>query len=150
MRSEPLRRPTRASVERALKKLAVEFAARVVDELDALGLFEGDDAARPMSERSPRRRRSVLALEEVSAKVLDVVAARGGSLAIGDLARALDLDRRELAHPLALLVTQGKLVRTGTRRGARYAAVEAARPTTRRRRRDATPITPDGRKTPRS
>ncbi|MBM4377428.1 MAG: hypothetical protein FJ095_20300 [Deltaproteobacteria bacterium] len=147
MRSKSPRRPTRATVDRALKRLALEFAARVVEELAALGLFESDDAATLAAEPSPRRRRTVLALEEVSAKIVELVASRGGPLAIGTMATALGIDRRELAHPLALLVTQGKLVRTGARRGARYA--EAKRGPTRRRR-EATSITSGRRKPPRS
>lgn len=114
-------RELRKQVRAVVGRLARAFAAELAAELERLLL--GVDTVRPTPHEKARRRRDDRALEDVSSRVLAFVANATGPVAIRELSAALELDRRELAHPLSLLVSEGKLARTGERRGARYRAV---------------------------
>lgn len=122
MPSDPARKPSKAVLERALRRLALDFARQIVRELESLGAFETKTHSGARPKPPSRRRRTGGALESLSAELLALVAAESAPVAIGQLAERLGVDRRALTHPLTLLVTQGKLARTGTRRGARYEA----------------------------
>ena len=114
------KRLSRAALRQRAHQLARRFAADLFALLDKNGIWE---AAPPTDTRTQTRvRRTEAALEEACRDVLAIIRRARDPIAISDVAAALDLAPREVGHPLALLVAEGKVVRTGTRRGARYRA----------------------------
>jgi DNA-binding transcriptional ArsR family regulator len=115
------RRLSRSALKRRVRRMARDIADGIVALLDQHGMWD-----EPVRQRAPRSgqarvRRSVAALEEVCARVFGIVRRAREPVAISAIAGALRMKPREVAHPLALLVDEGKVVRSGERRGARYA-----------------------------
>ena len=90
---------------------------------------------------SKRVRRSLDTLHEMGERILASLGAHGESVAISDIAVELGLTPRDIAHPIALLVSEGKVVKSGTRRGTRYQIAK--------RRTKRPPATTATKKTPR-
>jgi len=67
-----------------------------------------------------RVRRTTAALERVADRIVEDLQGRRRAVAISTVAKGLGMTPREIAHPMSLLITRGKVVRTGERRGARY------------------------------
>jgi hypothetical protein len=119
------RRLTRAQVRQQVRRMARELADAMVSLLERHGMW-GEETANETHDEEPkpkRVRRSESALEELCAELYDVVQRASEPMAISAIADAAGLDRRDVAHPLSLLVDEGKLVRSGARRGTRYRAV---------------------------
>ncbi len=116
------KRPTRAALRRELRLLARDFADQLVTVLDRHGMW---DEAAVMDEpgESSRIRRSTSELEKVMARILDDLHTRKEPVSIGKVAATLGLSSRQVAHPMSLLVDEGKVMRSGERRGARYQVV---------------------------
>ena len=112
-------RPGRTVVKRELRRVARAFADELFDTLDELGVFETD--IKPSS-KPTRVRRSDHKLDEVSARILAMMNHYGEALAISDIAAGLELSKRDIAHPIAMLVAAEKLIQLGERRGVRYMA----------------------------
>jgi hypothetical protein len=137
------RAPTRAAVEREIRKLAAELAASFLEALERMGLWEAlaNAPSRPAVSREielvesdwgpPRIRRTTRALDELCERVLAVLRAHREPMAISAIAAALGLRPREVAHPLVWLQARGRVSKKGSRRGTRYAPKRAApsRPT---------------------
>ncbi len=121
--------PSRTALRRAIRELARAFGEQLLGLLEEQGLFR-EPARAPEREdevAAPRRyRRTRGALEVVLSRVLAELGRRETPVSIGVLAAALGVETRILAHPLSLLVEQGKVERTGERRGARYELVRRA------------------------
>ncbi len=114
------KRLTRAALRQRVRAMARDIADGLVELLERHGRWD-EAAPAPVEEPGPKRvRRSEAALEEVCAEVIDLLRRAKEPLAISAIADALGLGRREVAHPLSLLVEEGKLLRSGTRRGTRY------------------------------
>ena len=91
----------RGALRSLVRRLAEEFAERLVAEIDARGLLATLEP-RPTQAALPAR-------------------IRRDDVMLDTMATELELPRTALAHPLRLLVARGLLVRTGERRGTRYA-----------------------------
>lgn len=125
--------PNKAQLRRELRSLAKEFADRVFVLLEEHGIF--DERSSDWSVQAPRVRRSPDALSALSERLLVALEEADEAVAISRLAQAVALSTREIAHPLSLLIEQGKVVRSGQRRGARYRLVpKKGRPKARARR----------------
>lgn len=112
-------RPTPAALRRELRKLARDFADDVVALLEEHGMW---DEPEPDSDAlgARRLRRSPDDLLQVMDAIVEDLAARGDPVSIGEVADALETTSRRITHPMSLLVEEGKVLRTGERRGARY------------------------------
>jgi len=112
-------RPTPAALRRELRKLARDFADDVVALLEAHGMW---DEPEPDSDGlgARRMRRSPDDLLQVMDAIVEDLAARTEPVSIGEVAEALDTTSRRITHPMSLLVDEGKVQRSGERRGARY------------------------------
>lgn len=119
-------KPTPAALRRELRKLARDFADDVVALLEDHGMW---DEPEPQSDElgGRRVRRSPDDLQEVMAAILTDLAERDRPVPIGDVATALETTSRRITHPMSLLVEEGKVKRTGERRGARYETVRGRR-----------------------
>jgi hypothetical protein len=125
-RGGELRKPSRAALRQELRALVIGLADRIVEALDRHGVWETQTA--PAETHAPRRvRRSATALQELGGRIVAELRLRRTPVRIGAIARELGLRSRQLAHPLALLVEEGAVVRTGTRRGACYELASRAR-----------------------
>jgi DNA-binding transcriptional ArsR family regulator len=115
---------TKAGLRRAVRAMALEIADAVVELVEEQGLW---DESGPESEdddlAAPRVRRSPVDLEQWMARILAELRRSDEPVAIGAIAARLGTSSRQLAHPMALLVDQGKVERSGERRGARYQLV---------------------------
>ncbi len=136
-------RPGRAALRREIRGLARDFADRIVELLDRHGLWEPSAAAVATAEgasprRSKRQRRSADELSELGERIEAVLEQRRGPVAISVIAAALGAEPRDIAHPVALLVEQGRVEKSGERRGTRY-RLAARRRASRRRRRKPPP-----------
>jgi DNA-binding transcriptional ArsR family regulator len=130
----PVRRTGRGALRRDVRKLARAFAEQLLGLLERHGVWDEPRAA-PAIEPSQRRvRRSMDALGRVADRVLADLRARKEPVAISEIAAALGASARQLSHPLALLVAEGKVTLTGERRGARYQLAGRARGRRRRKR----------------
>lgn len=90
--------------------------------LDEHGFWD-EPATTGDDDRAPRRvRRSPDALALMCDRLVTELRKHKQPVAISVLADALGLTPRDIAHPLAMLVEQNKVSRSGTRRGARYMA----------------------------
>lgn len=128
------KRLTKAGLRRAIRAMALEIADAVVDLVEQQGLW---DEPAPRSEDEPparRVRRSPADLEVWMSRILGELRRADEPLAIGTIAERLGTSSRQIAHPMALLVDQGKVTRRGERRGARY-HLPKKRPTRRRTKR---------------
>ena len=118
---------TRTALRRELRRLTREFADQLCETLEEHGVFEALAQRRqpepPAGSEAtePRVRRSDEDLEAVCRRVLKTLRAERASMAISAIAAQLGTTPREISHPLALLVAQGKITKTGERRGTRYA-----------------------------
>ena len=112
-------RPSPAALRRELRKLARDFADDVVALLEEQGMW---DEPAPESDAlgARRMRRSPDDLLQVMDAILDNLSSRTAPVSIGEVAEALQTTSRRITHPMSLLVEDGKVVRTGERRGARY------------------------------
>ena len=111
----------RGALRSLVRRLAEEFAERLVAEIDARGLLATLEP-RPTQAALPARiRRDDVMLDTVCEQLLAFARRSAEPLAIRTRATELELPRTALAHPLRLLVARGLLVRTGERRGTRYA-----------------------------
>lgn len=114
------RKPSRSELRRQVRSLARRFADELVDLLDESGFW---DEPEPMSEQDPlnrRVRRSGAALEEVASRIEADLRARRQAVAISAIAEAMEMSARELTHPMNRLLEDGRIVRVGEKRGARY------------------------------
>ena len=112
-------RPTPAALRRELRKLARDFTDDVVALLEDHGMW--DEPAPDSDALGARRlRRSPDDLLEVMDAIVHDLATRLGPVSIGEVADALETTSRRITHPMSLLVEEGKVARTGERRGARY------------------------------
>lgn len=107
--------PVRPEIEAALRRAAERMIGEVLAILAEAGPV--------MQERAPgprrRMRRRAHSLERLAAEVLATLSTRDG-VSVGDIARALGAEARELTRPLTWLLQRGQVRRTGERRGARY------------------------------
>jgi hypothetical protein len=113
--------PSRSDLRRELRRLARQFADDLIDTLDRYGVWEEpklDAEAAELASKRVRRTRDTL--QTLGDDVLAVLLAHDEPIAISVLAEVLDLGTRTIAHPLAMLVSEGRVVQHGTRRGARY------------------------------
>ncbi len=120
-------KPSRAQLRRELRGLAQRFANDVMQLLDDSGFWEEPE---PSSEEGPlvrRVRRSDAAIQDLAAQVEADLRARGTAAAISEIAEALGISARELAHPLNRLLSEERILRVGEKRGARYRAAPKAR-----------------------
>lgn len=102
--------------------MAQDMADTMFDLLDAQGYF---DEAPPPSvagvELVPKRvRRRGDELAATMDRIVDVLREDGEPMPISAVAKALGVAPRSLSHPLARLVAERRILRTGARRGARY------------------------------
>jgi hypothetical protein len=118
-------KPTRTALRRELRNLARAFADGVVDLLDRHGMWE--ETLVEESDLGKRTRRTMDALQSVAELVMGDLRGRKQPVAISVIAEALGMDTREVAHPIHLLVSEGKVVQSGSRRGARYQLARRAR-----------------------
>ena len=139
-------RPTPAALRRELRKLARDFADDVVALLDDHGMW---DEPEPDSDAlgARRMRRSPDDLLQVMDAILDDLSSRAGPVSIGEVADALETTSRRITHPMSMLVDEGKVARTGERRGARY---ELKRPKSRRPKKTKTKARAKRKTAPRS
>lgn len=102
--------------------MAQDMADAMFDLLEAQGYF--DEAAAPPCEgveMVPKRvRRGDEELRATMDRIVAVLQERGEPLPISAVAKELDVPPRSLSHPLARLVAERRILRTGARRGARY------------------------------
>lgn len=102
--------------------MAQDMADAMFDLLEAQGYF--DDPRPPVAdgvELVPKRaRRGGAELAATMDRVVEVLREHGEPMSISAVARALDVPPRSLSHPLARLVAEQRILRTGARRGARY------------------------------
>jgi hypothetical protein len=140
--------PTRAALRHELRRLALELADRLMEAFDELGIWDehGRFAVRPHAaeaesapghgEEARRVRRPDSALRAIRDRVVVTLQHLGAPAPISAIARRLGMNVRALAHPLALLVQGGRVAKTGTRRGTKYAVVST-------RGKTAKPVRPD-------
>jgi hypothetical protein len=121
------RAPTRADLERLVRRVVREVTKSLTERLlEALERHMETPSAPTRDAANsgrPRRRRDPEALSALEGQALELLDREGGTLAIGDMARALGVPRHELVHPLKRLVAEGLLVRSGARRGVKYQSV---------------------------
>jgi hypothetical protein len=115
----PPPKPTRTALKRELRNLARESADGVLEVLDRYSMW--DQVKIADDEQVTRVRRTDEALKQVAMRILVELRNRKQAVAISTVAKGLMMTTREIAHPIALLVDEGKVTRTGERRGARYA-----------------------------
>jgi hypothetical protein len=115
----PARRAGRGALRREVRRLARVFAEQLLVLLDRHGVW---DEPKPAAVEAAQRRvrRSIDALGKIGDRVLADLRTRKEPVAISQIATALGHSPRQLSHPLALLVAEGKVVLSGERRGARY------------------------------
>lgn len=130
------KRPTRAALRREIRLLARDFADQLVTVLDRHGMWDEAAVLDDSGDTSARIRRSTSDLEKVMARILDDLHTRKEPVSIGKVAATLGLSSRQVAHPMSLLVDEGKVLRSGERRGARYQVV-AHKPPVKRRKKTA-------------
>ena len=120
-------RPSRAELKRELRRLSREFADQVLDTLERHGVF--DEPTSVADDPKPKRvRRTGVALLRVSGRVLEVLETERRPMSISEVAKAVRMTTRAVAHPLSMLVAEGRITCKGERRGARYQAVRKAKP----------------------
>lgn len=117
------RRPTRTTLKRELRRLAREFADDLVELLEHHGMWEAPRDDEPNDFAAKRVRRTPAALGRVADRILSDLRGRRRPVAISAVAKGLGMTPREIAHPMSQLVAEGKVARTGERRGARYRLV---------------------------
>ncbi len=115
-----------------LRALSRRFADDLLATLDRYGIWdergrwrvagEPDDSAAGAQQRATRKRlrRTTTALDKVTDRILAVLQPLRQPVAISAIAAELDTSPRQIAHPIALLVEQGTVIKTGQRRGTRY------------------------------
>lgn len=113
-------RLTKAALRRAIRAMALELADAVVDMVEAEGLWDEPPAEEDAELAAPRVRRSPADLERCMDRIVAAVEEAAAPVAIGAIAERLGTSSRQIAHPMARLVEEGRVVRTGARRGARY------------------------------
>jgi hypothetical protein len=106
-------------LKRELRNLARDFADQLVEVLDRYGMWDAPEED-DQDLASKRVRRSLDTLHEVGDHILASLSDHGEQIAISDIAAELGLTPRDIAHPIALLVSEGKVIKSGTRRGTRY------------------------------
>ena len=114
------RRPTRTALKRELRRLARDFADELVDLIERHGMWDAPQDDEPDDLGIKRVRRTAAALERVAGRILNDLQGRRRPVAISTVAKGLGMTPREIAHPMSLLVAQGKVILTGERRGTRY------------------------------
>jgi DNA-binding transcriptional ArsR family regulator len=124
------KRPGRAALRRELRQLAREFADEIVRVLDSHGIWS--EGARDASDDTRRIRRTMTDLETVMGQIVADLSTRSEPVAIGKIADMLSLSSRQVAHPMAMLVESGQVIRSGERRGARYQIAPRQRRKTKR------------------
>jgi len=106
-------------LRRELRAAARDFADELLELLVTHGVW--DNGHEPGGAPATARvRRSATALEGIAKRVLEVLRAQAEPVAISTIAAALGMSPRKIAHPVSLLVAEGKIRRSGERRGARY------------------------------
>ena len=119
--SLPPLKPTRAEVKRELRRITREFADTLLETLDRLGVWSNGAADEEEEELAAIRvRRSAPALSKLCELIIDDLRARRRPVAISTIAQSLGLTTREISHPLATLVQESKVLKSGERRGTRY------------------------------
>lgn len=137
------RPPSRAAIRRELRRLARELADTLVDMLDGSGVWSDGRVDHLNGDAGAKRvRRTAEALDKVMARIVADLRTRKEAVAIGTVAATLGMTSRQIAHPMSLLVDEGKVIRTGERRGARYRLA----PPPKRRRPASTTRTPKKKK----
>ena len=131
-------RGSRTALRRQLRQMARSFAEQLLDLLDEHGYWDEREEAEDTF-RSKRVRRTDETLDRVERQILDVMANYSEPVAISVVAEALGLSARSISHPLARLVEENKVIRSGERRGARYLLARPKRPTKRPPRAKAPP-----------
>jgi hypothetical protein len=119
--AEPGRRsrPGRAALRRELRVMARDFADQLVGLLERAGFW--DERHGGEADDEPKRvRRSSDTLDDVKELIVAELKQLRGPVGIGAVAAALGMKSRQITHPMSLLVEEGKIVRHGVRRGARY------------------------------
>ena len=122
----------RAGLRREVRRLALELGEALLGVLDRHGLWDGEPSGerdarpRPTAHQaelgdSRRVRRSVELLGALGERLVAALRHEPVPVAISALADRLGTSPREIAHPLVLLVSRGTVVKSGTRRGTRYA-----------------------------
>jgi len=120
-RAAAKRPPSRAAIRRELRRLTRELADTLVEMLDNSGVWSDARVERADGDAGARRvRRTTEALDKVMARILADLRTRKEPVAIGTVAATLGVTSRQIAHPMSLLVTEGRVRRSGERRGARY------------------------------
>jgi hypothetical protein len=123
------KRPTRAALRRELRHLARDFADELVNVLDRHGMWDDSSPEEPTRDDAARRiRRSLGDLEKVMHRILADLKTRKEPVSIGKVAATLGLSSRQVAHPMGLLVDDGRVLRGGVRRGARYELAPPPKP----------------------
>jgi hypothetical protein len=114
--------------------MARELADRLFELLEQQGLWEESGEPRETPHGASKRvRRSPDALEKLMARILADLRTRAEPVSIGQIASALGLASRQIAHPMGLLVEQGEVQQSGERRGTRYRLPGRKRRSKRRR-----------------
>lgn len=119
-------RLTRTALRRELRRLGRQFADEVFETLerhgvlDALAQRHGAQDASAGGTAGARVRRSDAALEQITKEIVRALRTSREPVAISTIAARMGSTPRHIAHPLALLVARGEVVKTGERRGTRY------------------------------
>lgn len=111
---------TRAGLRREVRAMAIELADAFVDMVEAQGLFSEAEAPSEDDLPPPRVRRSPSDLEAWKGRILAALRRHDEPVAVGVVAEELGTSSRQLTHLMGLLVEAGEVIRSGTRRGARY------------------------------
>jgi predicted HTH transcriptional regulator len=120
-------KPTPAALRRELRRLARDFADDVVAVLEEHGMW--DEPELDEDELAARRvRRSPGDLQQVMTIIVAELKRCTEPVSIGYVAEVLGTTSRQITHPMSLLVDEGKVERSGARRGARYQVKKRKRP----------------------
>ena len=112
--------------------MARELADRLFELLEEQGLWD-ESGERDGADASKRVRRTPDTLEKLMSRILADLRTRAEPVSIGQVAAALGLTSRQIAHPMSLLVEEGKVLQSGQRRGTRYQLPTSRRRSKRRR-----------------
>src|SRR5438552_2219088 len=113
---------TIAELRRALRAVALRFVEEVLEVAAAHASALAPAAtASDSGPRAPRKRvrRRAESLRAIGVAVRAAIPARG-AIGIGALARAIGRTPSELARPIAILLAEGRIAKSGERRGTQY------------------------------
>ncbi len=126
-------KPSRSELRRKVRSLARQFADDLIGLLDDGGFWEEPEPQSDDDPLSRRVRRSDAALEVLADRIEQALRDNPKAVAISAIAEALQVSARELTHPMNRLLSDGRILRVGEKRGARYTV--AAKKKSRRGRR---------------